>query len=214
MLTAILLPTVLVPCLALTFDGGALYHERQEAQTAADAAALAAAQSCAAGTPDVAAQVAYFAEANVSLGTVTATSSGCGASSIRVDTVVSGPSYFAGIWGVTSLTASATATAAWEVGEPSGGDADVCTIFDLALVGGQVYDLVVEAVPGDNGCPLTAPDSVGPVVFARAEGARLWTQVDDDARSFAWVGPSGPHDLKFEWANDLVEGETTLGLTE
>lgn len=110
-----LLAPVLVAFLALTVDVAALYLERADAQTAADAGALAVAQDKCSTTGQSWAQ--SLTDENVSLGTGTA-SVACTASDVTVTVDVVGPAYFSGIFGATELRASAVATASWTVSAP------------------------------------------------------------------------------------------------
>ncbi|KAE8763445.1 pilus assembly protein TadG-related protein [Georgenia thermotolerans] len=127
-----LLVIPLIGFAAISIDVAAMWSERQQLQTAADAAALAIAQDCARGncrTPTVTAQ--DLAEANVDDEDVRGQvlTPGLTPASGRVTVQTSGVTehWFAPVLGADSTTLGARATAAW--GRPTGGTA----VLPLAL---------------------------------------------------------------------------------
>ncbi|MFC8597919.1 MULTISPECIES: pilus assembly protein TadG-related protein [unclassified Isoptericola] len=120
-----LLMVVLIGFAAIAVDVAALWSERQQLQTAADAAALAVAQDCAAGTcgtPTTTARTLTTANAGAA---ATAAVVGApptpGGGTVTVSTSGVSTHWFAPVLGVDESTVSARATASW--GGPSAGTA-------------------------------------------------------------------------------------------
>lgn len=113
-----LMMIAIVGMAALIIDGGSLMSNRRTAQAAADAAALAGAKSLCTGNESGAISVAHnYAitknKATTSVETIVASVdiNGHSVKGIKVDTTISNPSFFAGIFGQSTLNAKATATA-------------------------------------------------------------------------------------------------------
>jgi Flp pilus assembly protein TadG len=118
-LLAVMLP-VLVGTMALALDGGVLYLQRRQAQTAADAAALAGAYAYST-TPTLAAaqtaakSVALLNGFSIESSSVTQPQT----SQIAVNVTSSPPRFFSALWGTTSMSISASATAVVSSGSSS-----------------------------------------------------------------------------------------------
>jgi hypothetical protein len=118
-LAALLMPVV-VGALAMALDGGVLYLQRRQAQTAADASALAGAYAIYNGSNFTVAQSTAITmgtqngftipKANVTQPTST---------QIAVTVTSSPPRFFSGLWGTGSLSVSASATAQASSGSSS-----------------------------------------------------------------------------------------------
>ena len=114
-LAALMMPLV-VGAMAMALDGGVLYLQRRQAQSAADASALAGAYALFNGSNFSVAQAAAIAmgmhngftipQANVTQPTST---------QIAVQVTSSPPRFFSGLWGKGNLSVSASATAAINV---------------------------------------------------------------------------------------------------
>jgi len=104
----VLMLFVIIGMVALILDGGAIMSNRRVAQAAADAGALAGAQRACLGKPDAIAVAEYYALTNNNATTAVATLEGM---QVTVNTTVEQPSFFAKIFGVETLKASAEATA-------------------------------------------------------------------------------------------------------
>ncbi len=189
--------TVLIGMVAFAVDVGALYAERRELQSGADAAALGIAQACAEGdlavcNPASAAGAADgYADANAHDGaaavddvtldvlgqTVTVEVSTIDAAS--GDTLL--PSYFAGVLGFDGATVGATASAAW--GYPSGLPRTLPLIFsdcEWAKFGPTVQD----------GPPFSGSESI--IYFhGKAETCHSSPSGQDMPGGFGWLGTSG-----------------------
>lgn len=124
---------LMVPLLgfaALAIDVSAIYAERQQLQTGADAGALAIAQDCgrgACGTPSSTAQA--LAASNLDHGTSTATITALTSAKVTVRNGGVKKHWFAPVLGVSSSTLTASATVAW--GSPTGGTAVLPLAFSL-----------------------------------------------------------------------------------
>jgi Flp pilus assembly protein TadG len=110
-LTALLMPAV-VGVMALTLDGGLLYLQRRQAQSAADAAALAGAYALYKGSDFSTAQSAAVAIAaqnglTITSSQVTQPQSG----NVAVSVTSTQPRYFSALWGSGSMSATASGTA-------------------------------------------------------------------------------------------------------
>lgn len=115
-----LLMIPLIGFAAIAIDVSAMWAQRQQLQTGADAAALAIAQNCAraaCGTPSTTAQT--MSTANLNTGTSTATVATLTSSKVTVNNSSVRQNLFAPILGVDQNTIAASATAVW--GAPIGG---------------------------------------------------------------------------------------------
>jgi Flp pilus assembly protein TadG len=124
---------LMVPLLgfaAITVDVSAMYAERQQLQTGADAGALAVAQDCgrgACGSPGQTAQ--RLATSNLTNAASTATVPLQTASQVTVLNTGVKQHWFAPVLGVSSSTLTASATVSW--GSPTGGTAVLPLAFSL-----------------------------------------------------------------------------------
>jgi Flp pilus assembly protein TadG len=110
-LVAILLP-VMIGVTAVGLDGGILFVQRRQAQSIADAAALAGAYAIYNGSSFSAAQsaaIAVAAQAGVTLTSSQITQPQTGY--VAVSIIISGPRFFSALWGTGDMSAAATATA-------------------------------------------------------------------------------------------------------
>jgi Flp pilus assembly protein TadG len=168
---------------AIAVDVAALWSDRQQLQTGADAAALAIAQDCAnnsCGVPATTAQT--LATPNKNDGQVTATvltpaltpSTG----SVTVETSTDRAHWFAPVLGYDQATVTATATATW--GTPSGGIAVLPLAFSwcefLAQTGGALPSSTTEHTiqfTKTSGTTCTGPSN------NEVPGGFAWLETDD-----------------------------------
>jgi Flp pilus assembly protein TadG len=140
--TTALLMVVLIGSASVAVDVAALWSERQKLQTAADAAAIAVAQDCAAGAcGDPAATADTLTVANAGSGAQAAIVGDAptpDTGSVTVDTSSIRDHWFAPVLGVDESSVAASATVGW--GAPSGGTAVLPVAFSwcefLAQTGG------------------------------------------------------------------------------
>ena len=136
---AVLVALIMVPllvCTALVIDMGAGYVRKRQLQNAADAAVLAVAQDCAAGTcGSISTTATNYTNQNVPGVTATATPVLIGTSSARVTTSSVVNFSFAPVIGVNQQTVTATATATW--GTPVGGTAVLPLAFSWCAFNAQ-----------------------------------------------------------------------------
>jgi len=129
----VLVALLMVPLLgfaAITVDVSAMYAERQQLQTGADAGALAIAQDCGrgeCGSPGRTAQT--LATSNLDHASSTATVPSQTASQVTVLNAGVKQHWFAPVLGVSSSTLTASATVTW--GSPTGGTAVLPLAFSL-----------------------------------------------------------------------------------
>nr|WP_197676337.1 pilus assembly protein TadG-related protein [Nakamurella panacisegetis] len=117
-MTALLMVPVLMFA-ALVMDTGSAYLQRRQLQNAADAAALAIAQACGAGScGNIASTASTLATANVSTGAATATAVVNG-NTVTVTASAVTPFVFAPVVGIANTAVSATSAASW--GSATGG---------------------------------------------------------------------------------------------
>jgi hypothetical protein len=122
-----LLMVPLIGLAAIGIDVSAMYAERQQLQTGADAGALAVAQDCARGACGSTGQTAQtFATSNLNKASSTATVTTLTASQVTVRNAGVKQHWFAPVLGVNSSIISASATVTW--GGPTGG-----TVLPLAF---------------------------------------------------------------------------------
>ena len=116
---------------AIAIDVSAMYAERQQLQTGADAGALAVAQDCARGACGSTGQTAQsFATANLSKASSTATVTSLKAAEVTVSNAAVKQHWFAPALGAAPSTViTASATVAW--GSPTGGTAVLPLAFSL-----------------------------------------------------------------------------------
>lgn len=125
---AALLSVALIGFAAVSVDVAAVWADRQQLQTGADAAALAIAQDCAdgaCGTPSSTAQT--FAAANKNDGSVTATVTEITSDRVTVRTDTTRQHWFAPVLGFDASPVSAQATVRW--GNPTAGTATLPLAF-------------------------------------------------------------------------------------
>jgi len=101
---------VIIGMVALILDGGAIMSNRREAQAAADAGAMAGAQRACSGfsAADAKSVAEHYATVNNNATSAVATVSG---KQVTVNATVTHPSFFAKIFGIQNLPATAEATA-------------------------------------------------------------------------------------------------------
>jgi Flp pilus assembly protein TadG len=158
---------VLLGAAALVIDTGALYAERAELQNGSDAAALAIAQNCAAGscgTPSTTAQAFANSNAKDSAANVDPPTFPTSASvRVRATTRDSGGAgslalKFAPLLGIDEETVSATSTAAW--GSPASGPAMLPLAFAKCVIDGML-DGGTQVIPthgsGTHPCSSVSP---------------------------------------------------------
>lgn len=150
-----LLLVVLVGIVALGIDGGHGYLQRRQMQTAADAGALAAAKAYCAGEGWQAAGES-FCGMNGAQSCVVTMAPG-GGRVVQVQASVTVPTSFAGVLGITSLTASAMAQATCS---PPMGVADLVPMV-VKLPGGYMFE--------------------------EGEEVDLWIQEEGESGAFGWV---------------------------
>jgi Flp pilus assembly protein TadG len=119
-----LLMVPLIGFAAISIDVAAMWAERQQLQTGADAGALALAQDCARGScADAAGTAQAMAAANLDDGNATSSVSSIGADEVSVTTSGVREHFFAPVLGISSNTIVARSTASW--GFPTGGTAQL-----------------------------------------------------------------------------------------
>jgi hypothetical protein len=160
---AVLVAILMVPLLgfaAVTIDVAAMYAERQQLQTGADAGALAIAQDCAWGACGATSRTAQtFATSNLRNASSSASVSSLSPSQVTVRNSGIKQHLFAPVLGIDSSAVSASATAAW--GSPTGGTAELPLAFSWcewqAQTGGALPSGTTERVvsfpkKSDTGC--------------------------------------------------------------
>jgi len=124
---------LMVPLLgfaAIAIDIAAMYAERQELQTGADAGALAMAQDCGRGACSATAQTAQsFATANLGGASSTAAVTALSATQVTVRNSGIRQHLFAPVLGIDTTAIAASATAGW--GAPTGGTAGLPLALSL-----------------------------------------------------------------------------------
>ena len=119
-----LLMVPLIGFAAIAIDVSAMYAERQQLQSGADAGALAIAQDCGRGACGSTGQTAQtFATSNLNKASSTATVTSLTAPQVTVRNTGIKQHWFAPVLGVTLTSISASATVAW--GSPTGGTAEL-----------------------------------------------------------------------------------------
>ncbi len=148
-LTALLMPVV-VGAMAVTLDGGLLYLQRRQAQSIADASALAGAYAIYNGSNFSTAQsaaISIAAQNGITITSPHVTQPQTG--NVAVSITSSSPRYFSAIWGSGSMSATASAvaqggsptpysTAAILVLNPSGTSVTLSGSAAVTAVGGSV----------------------------------------------------------------------------
>ncbi len=110
-LAAVLMPVV-VGAMALALDCGVMYLQRRQAQTAADAAALAGAYALYNGSNQSVAQSAAIAVGAQNGFTIPSSNVTPTSTTVAVQVTATPPRFFSALWGKGSLTISASAKAA------------------------------------------------------------------------------------------------------
>jgi Flp pilus assembly protein TadG len=130
---AVVVALLMVPLIgfaAVSVDVAALWAQRQQLQTGADAAVLAIGSDCLRGSCGTPAQTATsFARANLGRGTPTATVTARSATSVTVRNSVPADLVFAPVLGVRNRTVTTTATATW--GAPVSGVGVLPVVLNL-----------------------------------------------------------------------------------
>lgn len=170
-LTALLMPVV-VGAMAVTLDGGLLYLQRRQAQSIADASALAGAYVFYNGGNFSTAQSAAISIAAQNGITITSSQvTQPSASNVAVSITSTNPRYFSAIWGSGSMSATASATAlggsktpystaAILVLNPSGTSVTLSGTASLTAVGGSVI------VDSNSSSSVLSSGSPGPSITA------------------------------------------------
>jgi Flp pilus assembly protein TadG len=126
---------VLLGMAALAIDLSSFYKAQRQAQSAADAAALGAAQELPSSASAAASTATTYGQQNYPGATVTVTTPyGGSTSQIRVTVSAATPSFFGQIFGVTSANVSASATA----GPPAGSSYDALFTSDTSCSGAGI----------------------------------------------------------------------------
>ena len=161
----VLMLVVIIGMAALILDGGSIMSNRRTAQAAADSGALAGAQRACYGESDAETVAETFATNNGAT-TVVATVAG---TEVTVNTIVENPSFFAKIFGVETLNASATATAGC-FGVCGNSVVPLAWYCKASTVGGGPY-------PEEYGCQIQTLswDLIGPLV----EGTKSSAVISD-----------------------------------
>ncbi|MPV37016.1 pilus assembly protein TadG-related protein [Georgenia subflava] len=216
---------LLVPMLAfgaITVDVAAMWAEKQQLQTGADAAALAVAQDCARNDCGPAATTAQsLAEANIDDGEATASIVGPAPSpssgSVTVQTSGVREHWFAPVLGIDESTITTQATASW--GAPTGGTAVLPLAFSWcefqAQTGGGLPSSTTERTiyfTKSSGTSCTGPSNnlvpggfgwltvnAGSCQTTSAIGQVLWSDTGENV-------PSGCSTADFT----AVQGDTVL----
>ena len=201
----------LVAMAGLMIDGGSLYLNRRRAQTAADAAALAAAhQKCIEQGNLVAVQnAAYLYAVTENHATavdpvITDMNNRLGA--VEVHTTVQTPSFFAKVLGQQNDTAHATASAScfppatlggilpvtWTCGLLAGEPISKCTIKSIpwSLFNGDIRFHYGPALGQDGSLILDEGDGTNYQTYADGSGAQLVT-IPYDTSDKAWLSLDG-----------------------
>lgn len=153
---------------AIAIDVAAIYADRQQLQTGADAGALAIAQDCSAGScGSPGATAANFATANRGPGASTATVTSLTGGSVTVRTSAVRDHLFAPVLGINSSVVQAQATVTW--GSPTGGTTALPLTFnkcefDHYTGGGVPSDTIERTIlfskTAVSGCPPQSGDFV------------------------------------------------------
>ncbi len=154
---------LMVPLLgfaALAIDVGAMYAERQQLQSGADAGALAIAQDCGRGACTATARTAQsFAAANLGNASSTATVTALSSTRVTVRNAGIKQHLFAPVLGIDTTAIAASATADW--GSPTGGTAVLPLAISWcawqaqtggALPSGTTSRVIVFPEKADTGC--------------------------------------------------------------
>jgi hypothetical protein len=119
-----LLMVPLIGFAAISIDVAAMWAERQQLQTGADAGALAVAQDCSRGScGDATGTAQALAAGNLAVGDSSASVTSTASDSVTVTTSGVREHFFAPVLGIDSSTIVASASAGW--GAPSGGTAEL-----------------------------------------------------------------------------------------
>jgi hypothetical protein len=119
-----LLMVPLIGFAAISIDVAAMWSERQQLQTGADAGALAVAQDCSRGScGDAIGTAQALAAGNLGVGASSASVTSTASNSVTVTTSGVREHFFAPVLGIDSSTIVASASAGW--GAPSGGTAEL-----------------------------------------------------------------------------------------
>jgi Flp pilus assembly protein TadG len=179
-LVALLLPLV-VGTLALTLDGGLLYVQRRQAQSVADAAALAGAYQLYNGSNFSVAQSSAIAIGKQNGFTILSSQvTSPKAGYIAVSVAGSQPRFFSGLWGAGTMSAAASAvargttvaysTAALLVLAPTGSSVTLSGTTQVTAVNGSiVVDSTSSSAILSSGSPsITAPvlDLSGNILYS------------------------------------------------
>ena len=168
---AVVVAILMVPLLgfaAVAVDVAAMYAERQQLQSGADAGALAIAQDCGRGTCGATSRTAQtFATSNLRHASSTATVTALSATQVTVRNSGIKQHLFAPVLGIDSTVLSASATAAW--GSPTGGTAKLPLALSLCewqaqtgggLPSGSTDRVISFPKKSDTGCTSQSGTSV------------------------------------------------------
>jgi hypothetical protein len=182
-LVAVLMPVV-VGVMALTLDGGLLYVQRQQAQSAADAAALAGAYQLYNGSNFSTAQNAAIAVGSQSGFTIPASNVTSPQSGyITVSVSASTPRFFSAIWGAGTNSVAAIATARGTSGAHS-----TAAILLLATSGNAMMLSGTTQVAVSNGSVVVDSSSAMSVLSSGNPGPTLTTPELDLSGNITYSG--------------------------
>lgn len=193
---AVVVALLMVPLIgfaAISIDVAAMWSERQELQTGADAGALAVARDCArdacANTTDTA---QTLAAANVSDEGVTASVDASGVDQVSVTTSGVRQHLFAPVLGINSSTIVAHSRAGW--GSPDAGTAELPLAISWCDFQAQTGGSLTSSLPGARPLP-TVGATAGTLLLSSVARAAAPTQP-----ATTCVGPRGnPVPTGFGW---------------
>jgi Flp pilus assembly protein TadG len=195
---------------ALIIDGGSLYLNRRNAQTAVDAAALAGARElCVKKSSNTAIQtiVNQYAVTENGATTVENVTIDRTAKSVTVRAMLQTSSFFARVLGYTKDTVRAEASSgcfsprttknllpvAWSCQPPVGGSVDSCSIHAIPWVAFQTLLTVHDFGPGTNANMLLDEDTNGDETYGRyrdGNGTKMtYLIMDDDKFAYSSCKP-------------------------
>jgi len=198
-----LLMVPLIGFAAISIDVAAMWAERQQLQTGADAGALALAQDCARGScGDGVGAAQALAAANIEDGEATASVSSFGAGEVSVTTSGVREHIFAPVLGISSSTIVAESSAGW--GFPTGGSA----LLPLAISWCEFQAQTGGGLPSGNAArTILLAEQPEPAALPEDPEAVV---VPAEATSCA--GPSGEVPSGFGWLTTDSGCETTSSI--
>lgn len=191
-----LLMVPLIACAAIAIDVAAMWSERQQLQTAADAGALAIAQDCARGAcGDPAATAESLADANVNGQDTTGRVSELTADEVTVRASGVKAHWFAPVIGVDQSGIAAQATATW--GTPTGGTAVVPLTFSWCDFAAQ------------TGGGLPSGTTPRTILFSKASGPTCTGPSNNVVPGgFGWVNPDPGTCTKASVIDSILTSDT------